>query len=327
MSYKGQLGNDDILKEYENKNLILNPFDERCLKGASYDLTPSVIAMSSKVGMLEKVYREKEYREDRYFVYAHAKDTVLIVSNEYIRMPDNIAGYISSRVSKLVEGFGHISTTIDPEWAGAVLIAVSNPTSKPLKVYVGKSVLPDRRPNSLATVTLHYLNTPLWDDEDDEDSSDRRGNGEIEHRGMRIDLLEAVSYKRRRGLRAVVRKCIHLKRRRFTDYFFSVSEGIDRNFTDDRWNEFVEEFSYINPRPRPGQENMSRRARQTVRDFVVTESILTRFGYFIRKHSTVFWILLGSILYILLCFQNKTDSENLWDVLKKSIEFILPFLA
>lgn len=117
---RGQLGRLDILKE-KKSGLIIYPYESRYLKAASYDLTPTVVAMSSKIGMLETVYREKNYKKDRYFILVHPKDTVLIISNEYLNVPENIAGYISSRVSKVVEGFGHISTTIDPNWTGALL--------------------------------------------------------------------------------------------------------------------------------------------------------------------------------------------------------------
>ena len=154
----GQLSKYDLKREQESKKgLKIFPFDKYCIKAASYDLTPTIVAMSSKVGMLETVYREKLPVEDRYYIYVRPKDTVLIVSNEYLIVPSNIAGYVSSRVSKVVEGFGHISTTIDPNWSGAALIAVSNPSTQMLKIYVGRNVAQKGIPNQLATVTFHYL--------------------------------------------------------------------------------------------------------------------------------------------------------------------------
>jgi len=52
----------------------------------------------------------------------------LVVTKEYISVPSNIVGYVVSRVSKVSEGFGHVSTSIDPNWKGALLIAL-----KPIK--------------------------------------------------------------------------------------------------------------------------------------------------------------------------------------------------
>lgn len=130
----GQLSKRDILA---NK-LIYPQGYEKNYKAASYDITPTAIAMSTRSGMLETVFvdRKKLYQNEHY-IYVHPKDSVLIISNEFIRVPTNIAGYISSRVSNVARGFGHICTTIDPGWNGAVLIALSNPTSKPIRIEVG----------------------------------------------------------------------------------------------------------------------------------------------------------------------------------------------
>ena len=115
--------------------------------------------MSSRTGMLETVYRESKYPFHHYIIVS-AKDSILVVSNKYIHVPKYIAGRVVSRVSKVVEGFGRSSTSIDPGWSGAALIALSNPSNKPIKVRVGTSlhnVVPE---NPLATVIFNYLASP-----------------------------------------------------------------------------------------------------------------------------------------------------------------------
>lgn len=130
----GQLSKKDII----DSRLIYPQGNDSNYKAASYDITPTAVAMSTRTGMLETVYRDrKKHYQDSYYIYVHPKDSVLIVSNEFIRVPANIAGYISSRVSNVARGFGHICTTIDPGWNGAVLIALSNPTNKPIRIEVG----------------------------------------------------------------------------------------------------------------------------------------------------------------------------------------------
>jgi len=55
-------------------------------------------------------------------------ETVLISTEEYIGLPKNktVAGIIESKVSIVSKGLSHVSTTLDPDWEGHLLIAVTN---------------------------------------------------------------------------------------------------------------------------------------------------------------------------------------------------------
>lgn len=282
---KGQLSKYDLIRENNSENgLKIQPFDsEKGLKAASYDLTPSIIAMSSKTGMLENVYREKRYCDDSYYIYVHPKDTVLIISNEYLTVPPNIAGYVSSRVSKVVEGFGHISTTIDPNWSGAALIAISNPSNQLLKIYVGTN---KKSPYQLATVTFHYLHTSC-------------NPKDIEHHqtGMRMDLLQNICYQNRHNLRAWLRKVFYIHRRAFTDYFFNYCKSIGRNWTLDIWDQFIKEFSTPKPIVLPAEDipEKSKKAQKNAWNFIITENFLNRAFHFAAKHKPAFFIL-GTVI-------------------------------
>ena len=323
MNLKGQLGKDDIQSELKNENLKIIPYNEECIRGASYDLTPSAVAMSTKKGMLEKVYREKAYLKDKYYIYAHPKDTVLIVSNEYIQIQGNIAGYVSSRVSKVVEGFGHISTTIDPNWAGAVLIAVSNPTNKPLKIYVGTGYDPSYRINSLATVTFHYLNTPVgYNDEPVTIISD------VDYKGMRLDLLENISYKNRWGMRAWANWCVHVKQRRYTDYYFEKSKELEKNLTKEIWEDFIKEFSDMDEETPIHNGNKSEKAKKRARDFCVVENWFTRIWYAYKKHSVGVKSAVTALLYMAFRFNwfKELPKEFLQEV-KQFVAVIFPVIG
>lgn len=271
----GQLSKVDMEREFEEDGLKIIPFVENCKKAASYDITPTIIAMSAKVGMLENVYREPHYNKDKYYILVHPKDTVLIVSNEYLIVPPNIAGYVSSRVSKLVEGFGHISTTIDPNWKGAALIALSNPSNQPLKVYVGASKEGEGSQNQLATITFHYLNTQCA-------IADIDGA----YRGMRLDLLEKIMYTNKRGFKAFWRNVFYSRRKKFTDYFMSVCKEKYGDIDDKEWLEILDEFSYLDfSKLKEDNTNKysSKKAKINARDFIITENILTRIVYFLQK--------------------------------------------
>lgn len=231
--FSGQLGKKDIIMESQKSGgLKITPLDAENLKAASYDITPTAVALSTKVGMLETVYKAKDsHYSELYYIYVKPKDTVLIVSNEYIKVPHYMAGYVTSRVSNVVKGFGHISTTIDPNWNGAVLIALSNPSNRPIKIYVGSNSL-----NPLATVTFHYLNSHY-----------KVNDSEYRQKNMRIDLLSGqIYYKNRHGLKAALRYFAHPKRRKYTDLFFEYIEKNEKQLnTKDGWNAFLNEFSSL----------------------------------------------------------------------------------
>ena len=284
----GQLSRKDILKENKNNRLIF-PFNKKNLKAASYDLTPTIIAMSSKIGMLETVYQENGYKEDRYYIRVHPKDTVLIISNEYIVMPPNIAGYISSRVSKVVEGLGHISTTIDPNWTGALLIAVSNPSNQMLKIYVGDSPNILNQPNQLATVTFHYLKSSCVTNDVDKN-----------HKGMRVDLLDRLSFNNRRGIKAFFRYWIHPFRREFTLYFLRTVEQYNGQFTVQQWKKFLKEFSFLKVKNKNSRKLFSsKKSKKTVEDFIVTENWVIWVAHFIQKYKRFFVALIVIALFVL----------------------------
>ena len=64
---------------------------------------------------------------------------VLIRTLENVRMPRNriLSGLIESKVSCVSKGLSHISTTVDPDWKGRLLIAIHNHSICPLKLEYG----------------------------------------------------------------------------------------------------------------------------------------------------------------------------------------------
>lgn len=288
----GQLSRLDMETEFQKGGLKIIPVSETCKKAASYDITPSIIAMSVKVGMLEKVYREPHYNNDKYYILVHPKDTVLIVSNEYLIVPANIAGYVSSRVSKLVDGFGHISTTIDPNWRGAVLIALSNPSNQPLKVYVGANRDTNGKQNQLATVTFHYLETSCTINDVDGVP-----------RGMRLDMLEKVLYKNKSGFKAFWRNIFFAKRKQFTDYFMSICTEKYKTIDIEDWQEIIKEFSYLdsdNANSDKDSKHMSKMAKLNANDFIITENLFTRILYVMQKRHNLIFKIFAFIVIILI---------------------------
>lgn len=205
----GQLSREDIIRELEKHTLVISPRmdpakDDPNIKTASFDISPSCLIMSVKRGSFMRIYSRmshctKGHRNPEFYctscrrktqfpnhcaeqlyVYIEPRDTALVLSREYIQLPSDMCGNVFSRVSTVSSGLGHISTTIDPLWKGALLIAISNPSSEPVRLII-KDGSTKNKP--LATVTLQYLNTPV--DPNTVHST---------HLPARIDILEKYLY-------------------------------------------------------------------------------------------------------------------------------------
>lgn len=294
---KGQLSKYDIQQEMEKENgLKIFPCYPECLKTASYDITPTLVAMSVKLGMLETVYCEAAYCSPRYYFYVHPKDTVLVVSNEFISVPGDIAGDVASRVSMVVRGFGHISTTIDPFWRGAALIGLSNPTNQLLKVYLNDT----DGPNQLATVSFYYLNSPC-----------KMADMDADHLGMRLDLLKKVNYSCRTGVRSFFRKIIHRRRKAFTDYFFSACETKYKKLDLQNWDKFLDEFSRLKyPKEDKQGRKKPKKSQKTAVDFVITENVIIRIYHFFERHRIVAMLLIIIFVIVLERFDLIPDAAK-----------------
>lgn len=223
----GQLSKNDII----DNELIYPHGDNNNYKASSYDITPTAVAMSTRSGMLETVYTDRNnHYQNVYYIYVRPKDSVLIISNEFISLPDNISGYVSSRVSNVARGFGHICTTIDPGWNGAILVALSNPTNSPIRIEVGTD---DKSSRPLASLTFHYLS--------------RKIEISPEHKSMRLDILRKNAYFNQKGLKAWFRKTFFRKRRAYTDDFFNYVNAHKCELCSAvGWERFLDEFSRFN---------------------------------------------------------------------------------
>ncbi|MBR6509838.1 MAG: hypothetical protein IKT38_04445 [Clostridia bacterium] len=317
---KGLLSRADIIDELTNSdklkiNLGINDEEivTQSIQSASYDLTPTIIAMSSKLGMLETVYKVDSVYSNSFYIYVKPKDTVLIISNELIALPNNIMGYVTSRVSNVVNGFGHISTTVDPNWQGALLIALSNPSNHSLKVKVGITTKKDihnqysisDEQNALASLTLHYVCTHEYD----------LMSASV-YKNMRVDLLESIKYDNKHGIKSYFRTKFHFKRRKFTEYFFDYIRANEKNMrTPEGWSDFLDEFSKVTPKLNTINEPRAI-------DFVITETRLQRIICFINEHNKAFTVGLITCIITGLFFLYKQNIID-FNIFSKIIEWIL----
>lgn len=145
----GPMTDQMIQKAIYSNDICIFPFEKELLTGVGYNLCPSGLVISTHTGMPLKVYQKKNQK----YVIVQPNDTILISTREYISVSDRVMGTFHSRVSVVSQGFGHISTTLDPTWQGPLLIALNNPSSKKQKLVLEK----DGHAQAFATLVLYYL--------------------------------------------------------------------------------------------------------------------------------------------------------------------------
>lgn len=138
------LTDTDLLKMLETDStvlkcdtkLVIHPYSESSLTPIGYDLRVGTFYKSSTNEYAEKI---EDDDEDKKIVLA-PRSTTNIRTLEWIAMPQNktCCGLICSKVSKVAKGLSHISTTIDPDWAGQLSISVHNHTDRKIDLKVGE---------------------------------------------------------------------------------------------------------------------------------------------------------------------------------------------
>ncbi|MGA9378664.1 MAG: hypothetical protein WBV73_07825 [Phormidium sp.] len=124
------LSNINIEQEILKGNILIFPFDDKQIRGASYNFKVSKFAWKLEDG---KTDYETAYDEQNNLVRIPAKATGLILTHEIIWVSNKISGTYHSKVAIVCKGVGHIGTTLDPEYIGPSLIAIHNHSSKPIE--------------------------------------------------------------------------------------------------------------------------------------------------------------------------------------------------
>ena len=149
----GTLSDVDIKDALFSNKLRILQFSEKNLTASGYNLTPSGFVFSTTKGITEKIRED----ENGKYVHVSAHDTVLIMTKEWLELSDELCGTIHSRVRIVSQGFGHISTTIDPRWKGPLLVALSNPTAITKKFCISKISVRGIEDNPFCTVVFHKM--------------------------------------------------------------------------------------------------------------------------------------------------------------------------
>lgn len=135
---------DRDIKHELGENILIYPFNESNLKGASYNLTASKLAWRVQDG-------KSAYDSSIEKIIIPPTSTVLIQTNEAIWVSKRITGTYHSKVFWVSQGMGHIGTTLDPDYQGVSLIAVHNHSEKSIEMK------PEE--DTFVSLMFHYVKT------------------------------------------------------------------------------------------------------------------------------------------------------------------------
>lgn len=137
MSAPTDVNSSKILTSFDIKqcresldDLVIAPFDKAQAKGIGYNIAASDLFYSLKKSMPLKICHD----DSGSYAVINPNDTVLVLSYEYLKTNDFVAGTFHSKVRGAASGLGNVSTTLDPNWKGMLLISINNPTSSKIKV-------------------------------------------------------------------------------------------------------------------------------------------------------------------------------------------------
>lgn len=113
----------------KREKLLIANYDKQCLTPVGYDLRVGrrYLKMYSRASNLTRIEEGGEIA-----ILPH--EIVAIETEEFIGMPRNkmYSGIIVSKVSTGEKGFSHISTSVDADWEGELIITLTNNTERKL---------------------------------------------------------------------------------------------------------------------------------------------------------------------------------------------------
>lgn len=122
---------DREIERFLGRKIFIWPFNKSNLKGSTYNLTASLIAISAS--------DRKSLLNDNGEIVIPVGETALIQTDESIYVSEDICGTYHSKVRLVTQGLSHIGTTLDPCYFGTSLIAVHNHSGADKSIKVGST--------------------------------------------------------------------------------------------------------------------------------------------------------------------------------------------
>lgn len=138
MEKYGFLTDTGISKAMDDHSIIIYPYTNKNLTPVGYNFSYSKFIVSLKKKNFVTLIDDQKTGE--LFFWLRPLETVLVLTKETVSVSSDIGGTFHSKVSLVIKGLGHVSTTLDPGWQGQLLVPLNNPTNRRIKVFLRESV-------------------------------------------------------------------------------------------------------------------------------------------------------------------------------------------
>lgn len=134
-SFVGTLTDSDI-REYVNQKLLISEnFEKKCIKQSCYELRASEIYYHPVESDTKKIVKYGEQA-----ILLRPNQVVVIITKESLNVPDNILGRVLTKGTLFSLGVTAVNTYVDPGFKGKLGIVFQNQSTKYLKIPVGEPI-------------------------------------------------------------------------------------------------------------------------------------------------------------------------------------------
>lgn len=123
-----------IERARQEGELVICPYSKQNLTPVGYNLSFSRFIISKR----KKAFVKIAHKNKEWYFTLKPLDTAIILTRESIWVSKFIGGSFHSKVSMVIQGLGHVSTTLDPGWYGQLLVPINNPTKEKIKIVIAK---------------------------------------------------------------------------------------------------------------------------------------------------------------------------------------------
>ncbi len=181
------LSDNDIIKKISEQEIVIEPYRQSNVTPVGYNLsfTKFIYSVNKKTFVStytcieKKTIDDVDHNDEIIYCEIDSNDTLLILTEEAVWVSRNIAGTFHSKVKIVSKGLGHISTTLDPNWEGPLLISLNNPTKNKIKLPIGKKL-------DTGIVEFYTFVTLIFH------STETESSGKHDNKSSRIDILKEI---------------------------------------------------------------------------------------------------------------------------------------
>jgi deoxycytidine triphosphate deaminase len=170
------LSDKDINKIINKKDIVIYPFEKKCLTAVGYDL---------RIGIIKPLTEVDKFFEDDQIITIPPKSYCLVITEEFIWLSKKYLGTLHSRGTLAAKGLYTNSTNVDPNFKGQMIMSVYNASE--VNIILDKKEKP-----TFITLIIHQVRTNT---EPDNENKVARGSTRVLTQMLNEVYNDEISHK------------------------------------------------------------------------------------------------------------------------------------